>query len=185
METVSEVENNSELINVEKRSNHCGKIKHANIVVVNSNYEFEYIQYQDQGIEKTAISSVNGCGPKEAVFGIDANTMKKIPFILDGTFTSACNMHDICYICKQGKSTCDKRFKDGMMSICGKKYPFKEHPLENTGCKCQAELFYAAVAAGGKNPYNSEPINSSPDCASCGVELIQEILVNTPFYVML
>jgi len=183
METVSEVENESELINMEKRGDHCGQIKYANIVAVNSNYNFGFKQYQDQGKEKTAVSNVNGCGPKSSVFGINEKTLKKIPFLLDGTFTPACNMHDICYICKHGKSTCDKRFKDGMMSICSKKYPLKKHPINHAGCKTQAELFYAAVAAGGKNAYNSKPVNTSPNCASCGPATIRNILVQTPFYV--
>jgi len=179
--TSTKVEIKSELVNFEKRAT-CDPVNKANVAVVNSNYSYGFKQYQDKGV-KTAISYVNGCGPKKAVFGIDADTLKKIPFLLDGTFEPACNMHDICYGCKKGKSTCDTRFKNGMISICNKKFPSKSNPVKNAGCKVQAEVFYAAVAAAGKNAYNSKPVNTGSNCAACGVTVIKNTLVSTPFYV--
>jgi len=182
METTSNVKNKSEFANLEKRAA-CDPISKANVAVVNSNYNFGYKQYQDKGSVKTALAHVNGCGPKKAVFGIDANTMKKIPFLLDGTFEPACNMHDICYTCQKGKKTCDSRFKSGMNAICNKKFSTKSHPIKNAGCKVQAEIFHTAVAAGGKNAYKSKPVNTGSTCAACGVTVIKNTLVNTPFYV--
>jgi len=182
MKTVSKVKNESEFANLEKRAP-CDSISKANVAVVNSNYNFGYKQYQDKGSVKTALAYVNGCGPKQAVFGIDSETMKKIPFLLDGTFEPACNMHDICYACQKGKSTCDTRFKNGMNAICNKKFSTSSHPIKNAGCKVQAEVFYAAVAAAGKNAYNSKPVNTGSNCAACGVTVIKNTLVNTPFYV--
>jgi len=175
-------ETESELVNFEKRGNVCDPISSAKVTVVSNNYNFGYKQYKDAGSKKTALSHVNGCGPKKSVFGIDANTIKKIPFLLDGTFEAACNMHDICYACQKGKSTCDTRFKNGMVAICNKKFPPKSHAVKNAGCKTQANIFYAAVAAGGKNAYNAHPVNTGAKCAACGVAVIKNTLVKTPFY---
>ncbi|OUM57322.1 hypothetical protein PIROE2DRAFT_67844 [Piromyces sp. E2] len=182
IEITSNFQNESEFINLEKRAP-CDPISQANVSLVKSNYNYGYNQYQDKGTKKTALSNVNGCGPKSKVMGIDADTIKKIPFLLDGTFEPACNMHDICYVCQKGKSTCDTRFKDGMMSICNKKYSTKKHPIKNAGCKVQAELFYKAVDLGGKNAYNGKPVNTGANCAACGVTVIKNTLVSTPFYV--
>jgi len=91
-------------------------------------------------------------------------------------------MHDICYACQKGKSTCDTRLKNGIVAICNKKFPPKSQAVKNTGCKAQANIFYALVAAGGKNAYNAHPVNTSDKCAACGVPVIKNTLVKTPFY---
>lgn len=178
MEITSNLQDESEFIKLDKRAP-CDPISKANVALVKKNHKFGYNQYQDKGTKKTALSHVNGCGPKSKVIGIDADTIKKIPFLLDGTFESACNMHDICYACQKGKSTCDTRFKNGMINICNKKY---SKVLDRTGCKIQAELFYKAVDLGGKKAYNSKPVNTGANCAACGVTVITKTLVKTPFY---
>jgi len=172
----------SNLVNLAKRANVCIPKSQAKVVLVKSNYNFGYNQYKDSGKKKTALSHVNGCGPKKAVFGISDKTMKKIPLLLDGTFEPACNMHDICYVCKNGKATCDKRFKSGMYAICNKKWPTKTHIIKNKACKAQALIFYEAVNLGGKGAYNGRPVNPSANCASCGLPIIKNKLVKTPFY---
>jgi len=182
METTPVAEPESELINLVKRANPCDPIAKGKVALVKSNFKFGYNQYQDKGTKKTALSQVNGCGPKKAVFGISDKTMKKIPLLLDGTFEPACNMHDICYVCKKGKATCDKRFKSGMYNICNKKWPAKTHIIKNKACKAQALIFYEAVNLGGKGAYNGRPVNPSVNCAACGVAVIKNKLVKTPFY---
>jgi len=174
------VEPDGDIVNIEKRAS-CDSISKANVVVTNSNYRNGYKQYQDKGSVKTALSEVNGCGPKQAVLGIDNETLKLIPGILDGTFEPACNMHDICYACQKGKSTCDTRFKNGMINICNKEFPSSSNAIKNAGCKVQAELFYQAVNLGGNGAYNGSSVNSSSSCAACGVS-VMSTLISTPFY---
>jgi len=179
----NETEKTEEVNDFEKRaSKPCDPISKGKVSLVKSKYKFGYNQYKDAGTKKTALSQVNGCGPKQAVFGISASTMKKIPLMLDGTFEAACNMHDICYACQKGKSTCDSRFLSGMKAICNKRYPSSSHAVMNAGCKLQADIFYGAVSVAGKSAYNGSSVNTSTSCAACGVTIIKNTLVKTPFY---
>lgn len=182
MDTNEKKEDEDDSINLEKRAPKCDPIKNGKVEIVKKNYKFGYNKYKDSGKVKTALSQANGCGPKKAVFGIDNETMKKIPLLLDGTFEAACNSHDVCYSCKKGKSNCDKKFKSNMLTICNKKYPKSSHPVKYAGCATQATIFYGAVSVGGKNAYNAKPVNSSTSCAACGVTTVKNALVNTPFY---
>jgi len=181
LENIPEPHAEPEGVNIEKRET-CDPISQANVSVSDDDYRNGYKQYEDKGTKKTALSHVNGCGPKQAVFGIDNNTLKKIPLLLDGTFEPACNMHDICYICQKGKSTCDTRFKNGMNDTCDRAFPSSSHFIKNAGCKVQAGLFYKAVNLAGDNAYNNTPVNPGSTCAACGVSVIKNTLVSTPFF---
>jgi len=166
----------------EKRGDTCDPISEANVAVVNQNVKYGFKQYKDKGKKKTALSHVNGCGPHKSVMGISNETLKNNSLLLTNTFLPACNMHDICYTCKKGKSICDTRFKDAMISICNMAFSGKANKSKNKSCKTQAEVFYQAVNIFGTKAYNGHPVNTDYNCAACGVKVIKNDLVKTPFY---
>ena len=68
-------------------------------------------------------------------------------------FRPACNVHDVCYgTCGSAKGACDSAFHARMSSICDS---FVLAPLLFAACHAQADLFYFAVAALGRGPYES------------------------------
>jgi len=154
-------------------------------------YHFGFYRYtQESGSAKTAISVVNGCGPKnnEQISQI----VGSLPYAEE--FTPACNSHDICVTCHQlSRSGCDSTFKGNMKSICSTMYEVKsgdnfitkaKKAIKKATCNLTAALFADAVSLFGESAYQNTPVNTSTDCAACGVPLIKDTLYKTPFYVL-
>ena len=80
----------------------------------------------------------NGCGP--SFFPI---WLVEVANDVSG-FQAQCNVHDFCYEdCTKTQSQCDDEFKDDMYDECN----------GNFYCEILADLFYAAVIAGGGSAY--------------------------------
>jgi len=182
----------SEFEKMEKRDKPCdpvsqGKIKKS----PSSPYRYGYYRYtQESGSAQTAISVVNGCGPKNnaQVSAIVGN----LPYAED--FRPACNSHDICVTCHQlPRSGCDSQFKINMKAICSTMYQVNSgdnvivrarKALKRASCNIMATLFADTVSLFGENAYQDTPVNTSPNCAACGVSIIKNTLYHTPFYVL-
>jgi len=145
--------------------------------LVTSNYKNGVPQYkQDNGSAETGIAIVNGCS---------------IPLIQDlynsddyGLFVPVCNSHDLCYTCQVGKATCDNRFLNNMKDLCQIYDKWWQYLTDYLSCIGEAELFYAAVSYGAQSAYDACAIyNNDPNCALCGTTIIQNKLLEEPFYV--
>ncbi|OUM58539.1 hypothetical protein PIROE2DRAFT_64349 [Piromyces sp. E2] len=165
-----------------------GKIKKTSNEPLNNGF---YQYTQEAGSALTVISIINGCGPKNS---------EKLSEIVSGLkyadeFVPACNSHDICYTCHQySRNDCDQTFKNNMKSICDIINEIKAGDTLKTRalkriskieCVANANLFGDAVSLLGKKSYDETPVNPSPNCAACGVEVVKNDLYKTPFYVLL
>ncbi len=183
----------SELGNLNKRDNKpCDPISKGKVKKTSSKpYNYGFYRYTEEaGSAQTAISHINGCGPKnsEAVSKIVGNLR------FADEFLPACNSHDICYACHRiDRKACDNAFKNNMKSICstlfnaksGDKFITKaKKAVQKADCNANAELFADAVSLFGTKSYNDTPVNTSTSCAACGVDVIKNSLYNTPFYVL-
>lgn len=186
----TKLETMSELEKMTKRGNKpCdpvsqGKIKKS----PSSPYRYGYYRYtQESGSAPTAISVVNGCGPKNNAQV--SQIVGSLPYAED--FRPACNSHDICVTCHQlPRSGCDSKFKTNMKAICSTMYQVKSgdnffvrarKALQKAACNIMATLFADAVSLFGENAYQNTPVNTSPNCAACGVSIIRNTLYHTPF----
>lgn len=146
-------------------------------------YNYGFYRYtQDSDSVKTAISVINGCGPKnnEQI----SNIVGMLAY--SDEFEPACNSHDICVTCHQlERSGCDSTFKNNMKSICSLLYDAQsgdnfitkaKKAAKKLECNANAELFGNAVSLFGENAYQDTPVNTSPNCAACGVDVIKNTL---------
>jgi len=192
-EVSTDDETKEELGNLEKREDKpCDPVSEGKISMTSSKpYNLGFYRYtQDSDSVKTAISVINGCGPK------NNEKISKIIGKLEYSdeFEPACNSHDICVTCHQlERSGCDSIFKTNMKTICSLVYEPKPEDnfitkaakrVKKFDCNSFAELFGSAVSLLGENSYQDTPVNTSPDCAACGVDIIQNTLYHTPFYVL-
>jgi len=170
----------------------CDPIDQGKITLTSTEpYNYGFYRYlQESDSAKTAISVINGCGPKN-----NAQISKivgSLPY--SDEFEPACNSHDICVTCHQlERSGCDSTFKNNMKSICSILYDAQpgdnfitkaKKAIKKADCNGNAELFGDTVSLLGENAYQDTPVNTSPECAACGVDLIKNTLYHTPFYVM-
>jgi len=175
-----ENEENKMTLTKEKRFSNstCEPISEGIITLVDSNYKNGIPLYQqEQNSTETAISYVNGCS---------------IPLIYDlyntndyGLFIPVCNSHDVCYNCQIGKEECDNRLLNNGKNLC--KIYNKWWQLiigDYITCIGEVEIFYAAVKYAGQKAYDAcKDFNTDPQCAFCGIETIQNELLEIPFYV--
>lgn len=173
---------------LEKRGNNnpyavCGS-KSSVKITKTSKYQYGFSKYSvKSGSAMTAIHKINGCSGQEFInFGIKSKLLLSSSLTL---FTPACNSHDVCYGCQKGKSTCDTRFKNNMITLCGKKYTSGSKNYKH--CKTDASLFYDAVVLFGKDPYKNAATNYKyyrgdlTSCAFCGHSYVVDAFTN-PFY---
>jgi hypothetical protein len=153
-------------------------------------YSYGFYRYtQGAGSAQTAISVVNGCGPKNnaQVSQIVGN----LPYAED--FRPVCNSHDICVTCHQlPRSGCDSQFKTNLKSLCSVMFQINsgdsffvkaKKTVQKADCDFTASLFADAVSLFGENAYQDTPVNTSTSCAACGVPIVRDTLYKTPFYV--
>jgi len=185
-------ESKSELEEIVKRATKpCDPVSQG-IVNKNPSYPYRYGFYrytQGAGSAQTAISVVNGCGPKNNAQV--SQIVGSLPYAED--FRPACNSHDICVTCHQlPRSGCDSYFKTNMKTVCSKMYEIysgdnffvkARKRLQKATCNITASLFADTVSLFGANAYQNTPVNTSPNCAACGVPIIKNTLYKTPFYV--
>lgn len=179
--------------NLMKRdSKPCDPVDQGKVIKTSSTpYKNGIYRYtQEAGSVQTAISYINGCGPKnnEAVSKIVGRLKYADEFL------PACNSHDVCYSCHIiGRKDCDKAFKNNMRSICSTLYAVQsgdnfikkaKKAIQKADCNTNAELFADAVSLFGTKSYNQTPVNTSTECAACGVSVIKNTLYNTSFYVL-
>jgi len=182
----------SELEKKVKRDKPCDPVSQG---IINrsptSPYRYGFYRYkQGTGSAQTAISVVNGCGPKNNAFV--SQIVGSLPYAED--FRPVCNSHDICVTCHQlPRSGCDSYFKTNLKSLCGTMYQIysgdnffvrARKTIQKTTCRLTASLFADAVSLFGENAYQDTPVNTSPNCAACGVPIVKNTLYKTPFYVL-
>lgn len=103
-------------------------------------------------------ATFNGCG------SADFDVPDAVPGVFD--FTSACNIHDICYdTCNNDKLECDQLFHELMLLHCRSTHS----PLDPTlrYCLQAADLYYAGVVVGAGSAYRDAQMNA---CDCCGDE---------------
>jgi hypothetical protein len=188
----TKLESKSELEkNVKRATKPCDPVSQG-IVNKNPSYPYRYGFYrytQGAGSVQTAISVVNGCGPKNNAQV--SQIVGSLPYAED--FRPACNSHDICVTCHQlPRSGCDSYFKTNMKTVCSKMYEIysgdnffvkARKRLQKAACNITASLFADTVSLFGENAYQNTPVNTSTNCAACGVPIIKNTLYKTPFYV--
>lgn len=63
-------------------------------------------------------------------------------------WTPCCNQHDICWCtCSQTQNSCDKSFKDCMLSKCYSKFTKWNQLAKKLQCISTAEIWFSAVSA--------------------------------------
>jgi len=150
-----------------------------NLVEIVSPYGIPKYQQASNSAE-TAITEVNGCGPK--IFG------KNIAESYQGLFLPACNCHDVCYDCQKGKEHCDDVFLTNLKYLCDAKIPDTKgfvNTILHAECYAKANIMYKAVDLFAQGSYDrcEKELNYSTKCAFCGASVVQNVLVSKPFYV--
>jgi len=183
---------NSLLGKKDKRDKPCDPVSQG---IINKSpttpYQYGFYRYtQGAGSAQTAISVVNGCGPKNNAQV--SQIVGSLPYAED--FRPACNSHDICVTCHQlPRSGCDSQFKTNLKSLCSTMYQINsgdnffvksKKTIQEADCSLTASLFADAVSLFGENAYQDTPVNTSPNCAACGVPVVRDTLYKTPFYVL-
>lgn len=100
----------------------------------------------------------NTCGPEDALK--NALIPERIPFVFD--FGESCCTHDHCYVSSFSKSDCDHAFlRDNLRSCTGTLssilyfIPLPIFRLPTVRCPMAAFIYYAAVALGGGDAYET------------------------------
>ena len=105
--------------------------------------------------------TTNGCGPEGGV---------NVPGSIWGAdFASACNGHDVCYgTCNRTQEHCDDEFRDDLHAACAAQ-GWATYLLTN--CAQIADVYYAAVALGGQDAYETAQRDACICCTegdACG-----------------
>jgi len=180
----------------------CDPVSEGKIELIEESYINGFPLYQQMNDSaETAMNMVNDCGPVDSLLRDIMYAPVITNVILSELFIPSCNSHDICYSCQQPKHYCDQNFKKNNEIVCDRKYKGNIHFISTLSslisktmddiknninkayCYQWAKIYSAAVSKGGAEAYANTPVNYDENCAACGVPVIQNILVNRPFYV--
>jgi len=170
--------NKMTLIKEKRFINTCEPASEGRITLVTSNYKNGVAKYrQESNSAVTAVGLVNGCS-----IPLIGNIYNSDNY---GLFVPVCNSHDVCYNCQIGKDVCDNRLLNNSKELC-KIYNRWWEIGDYITCLGEAEIFYAALrySSSAQEAYDACNVyNTDPACALCGTPIIQDELLETPFYV--
>jgi len=166
------------LIKEKRFINTCEPASEGRITLVTRNYKNGVAKYREESNSAvTAVGLVNGCS-----IPLIGNIYNSDNY---GLFVPVCNSHDVCYNCQIGKDVCDNRLLNNGKELC-KIYNRWWEISDYITCIGEAEIFYAALrySSSAQEAYDDCSVyNTDPACALCGTSIIQEELLETPFYV--
>jgi hypothetical protein len=122
-------------------------------------------------------ATFNGCGPAS---GIDLGSLHGLeppdsPLGL-AHFVGSCDNHDCCYsVCQESKANCDKTFLDGLGTACAQNPANLLSGIGLIYCNTIAATYYAAVAGGGAQAYETAQRDACracrPKCQCTGTQV--------------